>query len=223
MKSTYLITLCIVALLFSSASYSQVYIYPGAPHYYRPRPQSQYRPVRQPQAHFDPYMELSLGYGFPNLDASNLPSYYQAYHTSSAQVGPFTGSLNYRFSKHTSVGVLVTHGILNAPYYAFNSSSTAPLFNAKFDNWAFMLNIVNYLPGNNLVSPYTKIAIGVNSWQQNYTDASGNKLAMQPTNLPDLAYQLSLGAKFKLSKNTGFFAEAGYGKYIVEGGLTFKL
>lgn len=223
MKNKLLLPICIFALLISSAAYSQVYIYPGMPHYYRPRPQRQYRPVREPQPHFDPFVELSVGYGFPNLDKTNLPSYNEAYHTGISQMGPLAGSLNYRFSQHASIGLLVTHGTVNAPYYSYNNSTAAPLFNAKLDNWAFMLNLINYLPGNKVVSPYTRIAIGVNSWQQNYTDASGNKLAMQPVNLPDLAYQLSLGAKFKLSKNTGFFMEAGYGKYIVEGGLTFKL
>ncbi len=223
MKSKYLIPICIFLVLFSSAAYSQVYIYPGVPHYYSPRPQRQYQPVRKPQAHFDPVVELSLGYGFPNLDKSSLPSYDEAYRTSASQMGPLAGSLNYRFSQHTSIGLLVTHGTVNAPYYAFNASATTPLFNAKLDNWAFLLNLVNYLPGNNVVSPYTRIALGVNSWQQNYTDGAGNKLAMQQANLPDFAYQLSLGAKFKLSKNSGFFVEAGYGKYIIEGGLIFKL
>lgn len=222
MKSKYLLPF-FVAILFSSAAFSQVYFYPGMPRYYQPRPRRVYRQPQQPQPHFDPVVELSLGYGFPNLDKNNLPQYYEAYRNNATQLGPFTGALNYRFSQRTSIGLLVTHGTVNAPYYANNSISAIPVFNAKLDNWAFMLNLVNYLPGSKAVSPYTRLAIGVNSWQQNYTDASGNKLAMQPANLPDLAYQVSLGAKFKISKNTGFFVEAGYGKYIVEGGLAFKL
>ena len=223
MKSKYLLSFSILSLLFSSAVYSQVYIYPRTPHYYRPRPQRQYRPVPQPRVLFDPYIEVSIGYGFPNLDKNNLPIYNEAFRTNSSQMGPIVGSLNYRFSEHTSIGILITHGTVTAPYFSYTNSFAIPLFNAKLNNWAYMLNLVNYLPGNKVVSPYTRIALGVNSWQQNYTDASGNKLAMQPKNLPDLAYQLSLGAKFKLSKNTGLFLEAGYGKYIVEGGLSFKL
>jgi hypothetical protein len=45
---------------------------------------------------------------------------------------------------------------------------------------------------------------------------------MPTLNLPDLAYQVGLGANFKLSPNAGFFIEAGYGKYILNGGLSLK-
>ncbi len=223
MKSKYLLPLCVMAILFSTAAQGQVYIYPNQPRYYRPRQQRIYRQPQQQATDFKPSVELLLGYGFPNLDKGSMPEFNEAYRTNAMQLGPFAGSLNYKFSPKTSLGILVTHGTVNAPYYLNNSTLAMPAFNVKLDNWAFMLNLVNYLPGNKLISPYTRVAIGVNSWQQNYTDASGNKLAMQPANLPDFAYQLSLGAKFHLSKNTAFFVEAGYGKYIVEGGLAFKL
>ena len=167
-------------------------------------------------------MELSLGYGFPNLDKNFLPYYYQAYYTYASMNGPFTGVLNYRFSRSTAIGIMVTHGNVRAPYYSFGSGSPVPDFNVKLDNWAFMLNMVNYLPGSKTVNPYTRLAMGINSWQQNYSDAAGNKLYMQPVYLADFAYQASLGAIFKMSKNAGFFIEAGYGKYIIEGGLNFK-
>ena len=223
MQSKYLLPFCVMAILFSTAAQSQVYIYPNQPRYYRPHQQRAYRQPQQQATDFKPSVELSLGYGFPNLDKNSLPEYNAAYRTNTEQLGPFAGSLNYKFSPKTSIGILVTHGSVNAPYYVNNSTSAMPAFNAKLNNWAYMLNLINYLPGSKAVSPYTRVAIGVNSWQQNYTDASGNKLAMQPANLPGLAYQLSLGAKFHLSKNTSFFVEAGYGKYIVEGGLAFKL
>jgi len=40
--------------------------------------------------------------------------------------------------------------------------------------------------------------------------------------LPALAYQVSFGAKFHLSKEAGLFLEAGYGKYILNGGLALS-
>jgi len=33
-----------------------------------------------------------------------------------------------------------------------------------------------------------------------------------------IGYQVSLGARIKLSPNAGCFMEAGYGKYIINGG-----
>jgi len=60
----------------------------------------------------------------------------------------------------------------------------------------------------------------VNTWKQDYIDAAGNKLNYieKPS---ELAYQAGLGAQFSLSDNARIFLEAGYGKYILHGGLSF--
>jgi len=50
----------------------------------------------------------------------------------------------------------------------------------------------------------------------------GGKVIADVKNATDLAYQVSIGTRFNLSQNAGFFIEAGYGRYIVNGGLTFK-
>lgn len=223
MINKYLISLSIVVLAFFTTAQCQVYVSPGV-QYYRVRLARPVKRPYQPQLpKFDPVVELTLGYGFPNLDKNYLPFYYQAYYISNSMTGPFTGALNYQFNRSTAVGIMVTHGNVNAPYYLYGSNSSIPTFNVQLDNWSFMLNLVNYFPASKVVSPYTRLAVGVNSWKQNYTDAAGNKLYMQPVYLPDFAYQASIGAVFKMSKNTGFFIEAGYGKYIIEGGLNFKL
>lgn len=71
------------------------------------------------------------------------------------------------------------------------------------------------------VLPYLQTAIGIYNWQQNFTDPLGSKLnlAFQPK---DLAYQIGLGAKFMVTKNAGLYVEAGYGKYILNGGLSLN-
>jgi outer membrane protease len=86
-----------------------------------------------------------------------------------------------------------------------------------------MLDFVRYIPvTGKVVAPYIRTAIGINIWDENYTDLSGNKINY--TSSPsDLAYQISLGANFYIVKNTGLFIEAGYGKYILNAGLAFKL
>ncbi len=184
----------------------------------RPYPRREYRSDLLP---FQPSVNLSFGYGFPNLDKDYLPEYYHAYMGHPSQKGPVSGAIDYQFSRTMSVGLLVTHGTVSAPYYN-NSGSAA--FTGKLDNWSFMLNLVRYMPVNSrVVSPYIRTAIGLNSWTQQYTDATGAKVnGASVTDLPDLAYQAGIGAKFNLSKNAGLFVEAGYGKYIVHGGLAFK-
>ncbi len=227
MKKKYALALVLMALCLTEAATAQIIIGPrigvGGRMMGRPRPRQQQRPApKQTQPKFEPSINLSIGYGFPNLDKNYLPQYYNAYAGSSSQQGPWIGSLDYQFSRSMSIGVLVTHGMVSAPYYD-NSSASVPAFTGKLDNWSYMLNLVHYLPAaSTKVLPYVRTAIGVNSWTQTYTDASGNKAPVVPVDLPDLAYQVGIGAKFNVSKNAGFFVEAGYGKYILQGGLALK-
>ena len=217
------LTIFIVTLFSVSISDAQVImrVGPGYGRRYQ-RPQQRNRSQQQNLPKFEPSVNLSIGYGFPNQDKDQLADFYNYYKGNITQTGPVTGALDYQFSRNMSIGVMITHGEVSVPYYGYNNPYTSAL-KGSLDNWAFMLNIVRYMPVNtSKVSPYIRTAIGINTWTQNYIDASGNKInsgGPQPT---DLAYQVGLGAKFKLSKNAGFFAEAGYGKYILHGGVFFK-
>ena len=184
----------------------------------RPYPRQYQRNIQLPD--FQPTVNFSFGYGFPNLDKYNLygfPNYYQG---SINQTGPIFGTIDYQFNRAMSVGVMVTYGKVSAPYYNYNNSALA--FNGSLKTWGIMFNFVRYFPAGENISPYLRTAIGINIEQQNYTDTSGNKM-MVPGNSSSLAYQTGIGVKFKLSKQTGLFIEAGYGKYILSGGLTLKL
>jgi hypothetical protein len=114
-----------------------------------------------------------------------------------------------------------TYGKVSAPYYDAYSNTQA--FTGSLQNVSIMVDLINYFPSYNPnVKAYLRTAIGVNNWTQNYTNSDGSPM----TNVPqpdDFAYQVSLGVKFKVAPGTGLFIEAGYGKYILAGGLTFKL
>ncbi|MBC7935860.1 MAG: hypothetical protein H7Y86_10970 [Rhizobacter sp.] len=174
--------------------------------------------IKQNLPKFEPTVNISFGYGFPNLDKNEFPEYYNLYKGSINQTGPFTGSVDYQFSRKASIGLLVTHGKVSTPYYDYSNASA---LSGSLINWSFMLNLIRYMPGAKKVTPYIRTAIGINAWEQNYTDVDGNKI--NPPTIPgDFAYQVGLGAKFILSKNAGFFLEAGYGKYILNTGLAVK-
>lgn len=220
-----IIPIIIAALLFCSFAHAQarIFIGPGRfygnrygrPHYNR---RMERRPDNRPP--YKPTVNLSVGYGFPNADKDQLLDFDRYYKGNFSQNGPVTGALDYQFSRNMSVGVMVAHGRVSVPYYDYNSSS-APSFTGSLNNWAFMLNVVRYMPLSPTVVPYFRTAIGVNAWKQDYSDVSGNKIFFGATP-SDLAYQLGLGAKFNVSKNAGVFIEAGYGKYILHGGLALK-
>lgn len=190
-------------------------VHPGPnPRNYGKRPSKKQNP-------FTPYIDIAIGYGFPNLDKNQLPNFYNYYSGNASQTGPVTGAINYRFSRNMSIGLMVSHGNVSLPYYDYNSGNFA--FTGNLDNWSIMFNMLHYMPViSDKASPYIRTAIGVNIWDQNFTDNSGNKLNMAGTP-SDLAYQISLGTDIKLSKQSALFIEAGYGKYILQGGLKFKL
>jgi len=220
-----ILTFCAAFAIDSEAQYY---------YYGRPRPRARGRvrvaqPQRRPQPRnqqkrtpFQPTLNLSAGYGFPNLDKEQLVSFYDAYKGTISQTGPVTGAIDYQFSRNMSIGLMGTYGKVSAPYYNYNSSTNVPDFTGKLENWSVMVNLMTYFPTYDRKNePYLRTAIGINNWTQSYEDETGAKVYdfEKPS---QLAYQASLGARFNISKNAGLYIEGGYGKYILNGGLTLK-
>ncbi|MBV9962769.1 MAG: hypothetical protein JO072_11015 [Parafilimonas sp.] len=219
------ITLVSILLIFMAGAAEAQY-YGGGVYmqrgYRRPPPRQRYQQRRPKKPPFQPTVNLSVGYGFPNLDKNYLADFYEAYKgTSPTQTGPVTAALDYQFSRYNSIGVMGTYGKVSLPYYDISSNSGVPDFTGSLENWSIMFNMMSYFPSYQTVSPYIRTAIGINNWKQNYTYPDGSKAAVAE-NPTTLAYQVSIGTRFNLSPNAGFYIEAGYGKYIVNGGLTFR-
>ena len=168
---------------------------------------------------FDPKISFSIGAGFPNLDANQFAGFFNYYKGNGSQSVPIIGSIDYQYSRTSSIGLMIMHGQVNAPYYDYSGNQA---FTGSLDNWSVMVNMMNYMPTHSIVEPYIRTAVGINIWNQNYTDLSGNKMGnvSEPSML---AYQISLGANFSLSKNLKFYTEAGFGKYILQAGLKFQI
>ena len=216
------VILFITLLIFISATAGAQY-YGGGVYmergYRRPPPRYQHRPKQPP---FRPTVNLSFGYGFPNLDKNYFAQFYNAYQGSpTQQTGPAFANLDYQFSRYTSVGIMGSYGKVTVPYYDYNSNDGLPVFTGRLENWSVLFNMVSYLPASQTVNPYIRTAIGFSSWKQDYSYPDGSKAAVVP-DPSGLAYQLSIGARLNFSPNAGFFIEAGYGKYIGSAGLTFR-
>lgn len=219
----------LIALVSEAQMSGTVIIHGGPPPYGRryygrpyppPRPRRPMPPRRQ--THFTPTVNLSIGYGFPNLDKNFLPEFIDAYKGSLTQNGPITASFDYQFSPVTSIGVMGTYGKVSAPYYDVASSSHEPTFTGNIENFSVMFNMMTFIPSREkAVSPYLRTAIGVNNYKQEYLYPDG-QTAAQVENPSELAYQVSLGARLNLSPKAGFYIEGGYGKYILNGGLTLR-
>lgn len=207
----------ILLLLFAISEANSQVIIRTRPYGYRRPPLTQ-RKKNVPK--FDPVLSLSIGYGVPNLDRFQLLDFYSTYRGSISQTGPVFASIDYQFMRTMSIGVMVSYGKVSAPYYNYSNSSFA--FTGNLKNTSIMFDFIRYFPVTGKILPYIKTAIGVSIWKQDYLDQSGNKavLADDPTLL---AYQTGIGVKLNVSKQSSLFLEAGYGKYILGGGLSFKL
>src|ERR1700728_1685869 len=132
----------IVLLAFNTPASAQVGIWvgPGRP-YHRRRPQV------PPPPPFQPSVDLSVGYGFPNLDKYEMPVFFNQYQGNTSQMmGPIAASLDYHFMREIGIGIMVTHGTLTLPYY--NYSDGAKAYTGTSDNWSVMLDVIHYLPVN---------------------------------------------------------------------------
>lgn len=231
-KMLFICLLVITGVSAEAQVYGRIFIgprygYRRPPMRMQPRPpvRNGYQQYREhPQLPpFQPSVNISVGYSYPNLDYTHFASFYNLYKGNvTNQTGPFTGAIDYQFSRYMSIGVLGTYGKVSQPYFAMDNNTNIPDLTGSYENWSLMLNVVSYFPTRTkAVSPYLRTAVGVNNWKQDYTDVSGAKTVGIPEP-STLAYQASLGAKFNLSPRAGIFMEAGYGKYIVNGGLALK-
>src|SRR4051812_42993694 len=181
--------LIIVILVTSFTGEAQYYYYgrPRARIQRRPpNPSSQNHPKPPP---FEPTLNLSIGYGFPNLDKDQLANFFDAYQGTATQKGPVTVAVDYQFTRNMSIGVMGTYGKVTAPYYDYNSNSSFPAFTGSLENWSVMFNLMSFMPTyNRQLEPYLRTAIGVNNWTQSYLDLEGNKVAQLPEPT-QLAYQ----------------------------------
>lgn len=228
----------ILLVVFSGIAEAQYY---GGGGYYkrgyrgyrRPAPQNrqmQRYPRRQQQKApaFKPTVNFSVGYSYPNLDKDYFPDGFDgaitAYRGNNFDhQGPVTAALDFQFSRYNSIGVMGTYGKTNVSYYDYGSGSSAPAFEGDIKSWSVMLNMMTYFPSYKTVSPYIRTAIGVVQRTEDYTYPDESKVFEgNDEEISDLAYQVSIGTRFNLSPNAGFYVEAGYGRYIVNGGLTFR-
>src|SRR4051812_49124153 len=104
MKKSLLILITLLAV-FSIAGEAQHYYY-GRPRMRMrvqrrpPPPPAQNYPKRPP---FEPTLNFSIGYGFPNLDKDQLAGFIDAYKGTVTQKGPITGAVDYQFSRNMSI------------------------------------------------------------------------------------------------------------------------
>jgi opacity protein-like surface antigen len=178
-----------------------------------------YRRDREEMQNFTPSLDVSVGYGFPNLDKYLLSDFYNYYTGNTTQTGPITATVDYHFTPRMAIGLMVNYSKVSRSYYNYNTEEQS--FTGSLNNTAVLLSFTRYLGMSQKIQPYTRTAIGINTGTANYVSNDGSKVNGGDDGT-SLAYQVGLGAKFNITQHGGFFVEAGYGKYILSAGLTMK-
>ena len=208
----------------------------GGRYYNRPYPQRHYttnnnnsNKEKKEESKFVSTVNIAVGFGYPNLDKYQLPDMTNigvGYNKGNYQkTGTYFANLDYQFSRFTSIGLMGSYGTTSVPYYAIGAAPTdAPIYNGSLTSWSIMANMINYFEpvDQAKVNGYLRFAAGVNVWDQKITNANTGVNRNDISDPSEFAYQISLGADFNLSPRAALFVEAGYGKYILAGGLKFK-
>lgn len=160
-------------------------------------------------------VSLSLGAGFPNLDTRYLPAFDGMSMSGATGSAVVSGSLTCRVTRRLEAGVTTTYGSVSASYSEPGSVGSAgfPGFSGKLEGWTIMATLQRTFPMGRRVSAYIKTALGAHLWTQSYTEPGVS------ADLPVLAKQVCGGVRLRCLRRAGLFVEAGYGEYVVLGGI----
>ncbi|HTJ10472.1 MAG TPA: hypothetical protein VL547_00525 [Dinghuibacter sp.] len=157
-------------------------------------------------------VSFSVGAGLPNLDTRYLPAFDGMSMGGVTRSAVVTGSLMCRVTRRLEAGVTTTYGSVSASYSEPGSVGFSG-FSGKLEDWTIMATLQRTFPMGRRVSAYIKTALGAHLWTQSYTEPGAS------ADLPVLAKQVCGGVRLRCLRRAGLFVEAGYGEYVVLGGI----
>lgn len=166
---------------------------------------------------------FTIGYGFPNIGKSILKIGNSAGVTDSkiTGVGPLHAKYEYAVSDKVGVGVSVGY-VSFADEYTQNSGGPTYKYKDAITSLGILARFNYHFGGNDKVDPYVGIGAGYNNWSLKTTtndpDGTGNSITIPIK----VGFEGGVGVRYYFTPNIGAYAELGYGKSILQGGLAFK-
>jgi hypothetical protein len=163
---------------------------------------------------------FSVQHGFPNTIKNSMENFIGFNQTNKKSAGPVSISYEYHANALLSLGISFSYSSYSADYKDILGAGVT--FKGTLRNPAILLQSTKYFENNGKALLYAKGSIGINLWSGEYTD--GNNGDFQNMNFPSpLGYNAVVGVKYGFSPNNYGYIEAGYGKYVVAAGISFKL
>lgn len=163
---------------------------------------------------------FSVQYGLPNIIKNSLESVFGFNRTNKKKFGPVSIAYEYHVNELMSLGISVSYGSYSADYKDAIGAGLA--FNGTLRNTALLLQSTKYFESDKKALLYAKGSIGLNLWSGEYKKPDGTDFNNFNAPTP-LGYNAVVGVKYGFSANNYGYIEAGYGKYVVAAGISFKL
>ncbi|MFM2337170.1 MAG: hypothetical protein RL115_363 [Bacteroidota bacterium] len=163
---------------------------------------------------------ISIQHGFPNTIKNSLETIFGFNQTNKKSVGPISIAYEYHVNELMSVGASISYATYSADYKDVFGVNVA--FKGTLHNTALLLQSTRYLESDNKALLYGKGSIGINLWSGEYRRPDGTDF--KNFNAPSpIGYNAVVGVKYRFSKKSFGYLEAGYGKYIVAAGLSLQV
>jgi len=163
---------------------------------------------------------ISFQHGFPNTIKNSLESFFGFDQTNKKSIGPVSIAYEYHIKPEFSIGINLSYASYSADYKDVFGFSAA--FTGKIRNTALMIHSIKYFQNESKYLIYAKGNVGLNLWSGEYRSANGDEYKNFNAPTP-VAYNAMVGVKYGLTSSIYPYIEAGYGKYVVAAGISFKL
>jgi opacity protein-like surface antigen len=167
---------------------------------------------------------VTIGYGFPNIGKSILKIGNSAGVTDSKITGVGPIHVKYEYAVSDKVGVGVSLGYVSfADEYTQDNGGAAPYkYKDAITSFGILARFNYHFGGNEKVDPYVGLGAGYNNWTAKTTTNDPDGIGNTFTIPIKIGFEGGVGVRYYFTPNIGAYAELGYGKSILQGGLAFK-
>jgi outer membrane protein W len=170
---------------------------------------------------------VSLGYGFGNFTQSFVKAAVSNTDTKFSSLGPLFAKYEYAISENVGIGLNTSYMNANASatstYTDVNSNIVSYKQNVKFSTWSALGRLNFHFGKQEKVDPYFGFGAGYRSAEWTYTSSDPNAPKNEKLkNISHFGFETTLGCRFLVANNFGFYTEVGLAKALFQIGLTGK-
>lgn len=171
---------------------------------------------------------ISVGYGVGNFSRTFVTAAAKGTGVETSFLGPLFAKYEYAVAENVGFGVVFAYMGAKASstntYVDDNGDEQTYTLTTDFSTWSALARVNYHFSDDDNFDPYIGLGMGYRNGGVRYTysDPNADKIGDIPTIIP-FGMEMTLGARYMVASNIGFYAEVGFAKAVVQGGLVFKL